>query len=71
MGFRASQGHSKVIFVKEDISFVDFIDKIYATLEMSKDMYEISLSYMLQLNEKMSPFFFIMTDDDVELLLDS
>ena len=68
--FRASQGHSKVILVEEDISLVDFIDKIYAKLGVSKDTYEISLSYMSQLNEKMSSFF-ITTYDDVELLLDS
>ena len=37
---------------------------------MFKDTYKISLSYMPQLNGKMSPFF-ITTDDDVELLLDS
>ena len=45
--FRAIQGHIKVILVEEDISFVDFIDKIYAKLGVSKDTYEISLSYML------------------------
>ena len=33
-------------------------------------MFEISLSHMPQLNGKMSPFF-IMTDDDIELFLDS
>ena len=55
--------------VEEHILFVDFVDKIYAKLGVSKDMYEISLSYMPKLNGKMSPFF-ITTDDDVELLLD-
>ena len=56
--FRESEGHSKVILVEENISFVDFIDKIYAKLGVSKNTYEISLSYMPQLNGKMSPFFF-------------
>ena len=68
--FRASDGCSKVILVEEDISFVDFVDNMYAKLGVSRDMFEISLSYMSQLNEKMS-LFFITTDDDVELLLDS
>ena len=56
--------------VEEDISFVDFVDKMYAKLGVSRDMFEISLSYIPQLNGKMSPFF-ITTDDDVELLFDS
>ena len=55
--FRASQGHSKVILVEEDISFVDFVDKIYAKIGVSKDMFRISLSYLPQLNGKMSPLF--------------
>ena len=69
--FRVSQGHSKVILVKEDISFVDFVDKIYAKLGVSRDMLGISLSYLPQLNGKMSPFFFITANDNVEFLLDS
>ena len=68
--FRASQGHSKVILVEEDISFVDFVDKIYAKIGVSKDMFRISLSYLPKLNKKMSPFF-ITTNDNVKLLLDS
>ena len=56
--------------VDEDISFVDFVDKMYAKVRLSRDTFEISLSYMPQLNRKMSPFC-ITTDDDVELLLDS
>ena len=49
---------------------MDFVDKMYAKLGVSQNMFEISLSYMPQLNGKMSQFF-ITTDDDVELLLDS
>ena len=45
-------------------------DKIYAKLGLLRDMFEISLSYLPQLNGKMRPFF-IKIDDDVELLLDS
>ena len=68
--FKVSKGYNEVIVVEEDISFVDFVDKMYAKLGVSRDMFEISLSYMPQLNGKMNPFF-ITTDDDVELLLDS
>ena len=44
--FKASDGRSKVILVEEDISFVDFVNKMYAKLGVSRDMFEISLSYM-------------------------
>ena len=44
--FRASEGRSKVILVEEDISFMDFVDKMYAKLGVSRDMFKISLSYM-------------------------
>ena len=68
--YRASDGRSKVVLVEEDISFVDFVDKMYAKLGVSRNMFEISLSYMPQLNGKMSPFL-ITTNDDVKLLLNS
>ena len=44
--FRVSESHSKVILVEEDISFVDFFDKMYAKLVVSRYMFKISLSYM-------------------------
>ena len=42
--FKASEGRNKVILFEEDISFVDFVDKMYAKLSVSRDMFEISLS---------------------------
>ena len=48
--FRVSNGRSKVLLVEEDISFVNFVDKIYAKLELSRDIFKVSLSYLPQLN---------------------
>ena len=52
--FKASKGHNKVILVKEGISFMDFVDNIYAKLRLSKDMFEISLSYLPHTSRKMT-----------------
>ena len=55
--------------VEEDISFVGFVEKIYAKIGASRDTFDISLSYLLYLIEKTSPIF-IRIDEDVEIFFE-
>ena len=68
--FKGNDGASKTILVKEDISFMAFLDKIYAKLGLSRDMFELSLIFLPQMIQKSQPVF-IKANDDVAMLLAS
>ncbi|KAL5580592.1 hypothetical protein UlMin_013034 [Ulmus minor] len=64
--FNGKDGESKIILVEEDISLVGFVDNIYSKIGASRDTFNVSLSYLPDLNGKTSPIF-IRTDEDFEI----
>ena len=64
--FNGKDGESKIILVEEDISFVGFVEKIHSKIGASRDTFDVSLSYLPDLNGKTSPIF-IRMDEDFEI----
>ena len=67
--FNENNGESMIILVEEDISFVGFVEKSYAKIGVSKDTFDVSLSYLPHLIRKTSPIF-IMTNEDIEIFFE-
>ena len=64
--FNGKNDDSKIILVNEDISFVGFVEKIYSKIGASRDTFDVSLSYLPDLNGKTIPIF-IRMDEDFEI----
>ena len=64
--FNGKNGERNVILVEEDISFVGFLKKFFAKIGVSRDTFDVSLSYLPNLNGKTSPIF-IRMDEDFEI----
>ena len=62
--FKRNNGARNTILVEEDISFMAFLDKIYAKIWLARDMFELPLSFLPRMDQK-SNLIFIKTDDDV------
>ena len=67
--FNGKDGESKIILVEEDISFVGFIEKIYAKIGVSRDTFDVLLSYLPYLIGKTSPTF-IRMNEDIEIFFE-
>ena len=64
--FNGKDSESKIILVEEDISFVGFVEKIYCKIGASRDTFDVSLSYLPNLNGKTISIF-IRTNEDFEI----
>ena len=67
--FNKNDSERRIILVEEDISFVGFVEKIYAKIGVNKDMFDVSLSYLPHLIGKTSPIF-IRMGEDVEIFFE-